>query len=133
MNKIFRVALAGLLALLLSGSFLAQADADLPSGSDPAGNGAYLIAPSDVVKITVYQVPDLTVEARIEDNGTVSYPLLGWSALALGCGIWQLHAFRSPEGTTANLVLGAASLLAAGVMIVYGRYFLKKLKNVSYL
>ena len=77
MNKIFRVALAGLLALLLSGSFLAQADADLPSGSDPAGNGAYLIAPSDVVKITVYQVPDLTVEARIEDNGTVSYPLLG--------------------------------------------------------
>jgi hypothetical protein len=55
------------------------------------------------------------------------------SSLALGCGVWQLHDFRSPGGSTANLVIGIAALLAGGVMIVYGRYFLKKLKNVSYL
>jgi uncharacterized membrane protein len=55
------------------------------------------------------------------------------SSLALGCGVWQLRTFRSPEGSHLNLVIGLAALLAGAVMIVYGRYFLKKLKNVSYL
>jgi hypothetical protein len=55
------------------------------------------------------------------------------SALALGCGVWQWRVFRSPAGSAANLVLGAAAVLVAAAMIVYGRYFLKKLKNVSYL
>jgi hypothetical protein len=55
------------------------------------------------------------------------------SSLALGCGIWQLVSYRSPGGTTANLLIGIASLLVMVGMLVYGHYFLKKLKNVSYL
>ena len=55
------------------------------------------------------------------------------SSLALGCGVWQVRSFHSPGGTAVNLVVGIAALLAGLVMIVYGRYFLKKLKNVSYL
>ena len=31
----------------------------------------------DVVKITVYQNPDLTVEARVSENGQINFPLIG--------------------------------------------------------
>jgi polysaccharide export outer membrane protein len=37
----------------------------------------YRLGAGDVVRITVYQNPDLTLEARIGEGGTVSYPLLG--------------------------------------------------------
>ena len=37
----------------------------------------YHLGPADVVKISVYQNPDLAVEARIADSGQISYPLLG--------------------------------------------------------
>jgi len=37
----------------------------------------YLLGPGDVVKITVYGQPDLTIEAQITDQGTISYPLIG--------------------------------------------------------
>ena len=37
----------------------------------------YLIGPGDSVRITVYQSPDLTLEARVAESGTITYPLLG--------------------------------------------------------
>lgn len=55
------------------------------------------------------------------------------TALALGLGAWQFRAFHSPDGSPVNLVFGVAALLVGAAMLVYGRYFLKKLKNVSYL
>lgn len=47
--------------------------------SGPAGGefGGYRLAPGDRVRITVYQNPDLTVETRLNDAGTLSYPLVG--------------------------------------------------------
>lgn len=42
----------------------------------------YQLGPADVVKISVYQNPDLAVEARIADSGQISYPLLGQVAVA---------------------------------------------------
>ena len=35
------------------------------------------LAPGDQLKITVFQNPDLTLETRVEENGTISYPLIG--------------------------------------------------------
>jgi len=55
------------------------------------------------------------------------------SALCLGFGIWMLRDFRSPEGSTTDLLLGIGSLLSFVALVIYERYFLKKLKNVSYL
>ena len=55
------------------------------------------------------------------------------SALALGCGVWALKDFSSPEGHPSDLIFGLGSLAAAVALILYERYFLKKLKNVSYL
>ena len=55
------------------------------------------------------------------------------SALAFGCGIWGLKDFFSAEGRAWDLVFGLGSLAVGGSLILYERYFLRKLKRVSYL
>jgi polysaccharide export outer membrane protein len=42
----------------------------------------YRLGPGDIVHITVFQNPDLTLDSRISESGLVSYPLLG--AIRLG-------------------------------------------------
>jgi polysaccharide biosynthesis/export protein len=37
----------------------------------------YELGPGDVLKITVFQNLDLTTEARVSENGTISFPLIG--------------------------------------------------------
>lgn len=37
----------------------------------------YVLGPGDVVRVSVYQNQDLTLETRITESGTISYPLLG--------------------------------------------------------
>ena len=37
----------------------------------------YILGTGDVIKVTVYQVPDLSVEARISELGQITFPLLG--------------------------------------------------------
>ena len=55
------------------------------------------------------------------------------SALAFGFGVWAFKNYFSEEGVAMDLVYGIGSTLAGVGLIVYERYFLKKLKNVSYL
>jgi polysaccharide biosynthesis/export protein len=42
-----------------------------------AAVGEYRLGSGDVVRISVYQNPDLTLEGRISEAGSLSYPLLG--------------------------------------------------------
>lgn len=37
----------------------------------------YRIGAQDILKITVYEHPDLTIETRVSENGTITFPLLG--------------------------------------------------------
>ena len=53
--------------------------------------------------------------------------------LAFGFGVWLLRAYRAPEGVTGELVGGVASLACGVGLVVYERYFLKKLKKESFL
>ena len=46
-----------------------------------ADDANYLLGPGDTVKISVYNNPDLTLETRITESGTISFPLLGEVAL----------------------------------------------------
>jgi polysaccharide export outer membrane protein len=46
-----------------------------------ADEANYLLGPGDMLKITVYNNPDLTLETRITETGTISFPLLGEIAL----------------------------------------------------
>ena len=59
--------------------------------------------------------------------------IIASSAVSAGFGIWSLKTYFAEEGGISILWLGVGSLLASVGLIVYGRYFLKKLKNVSYL
>ena len=67
---------AALLAVFLLGSGnLAQAQtATAVAGAAP---NEYRLGSGDVIRVTVFQNPDLTLEGRISEAGVVSYPLLG--------------------------------------------------------
>lgn len=67
-KSLFRAALLSL-ALLFTASANAQATAD------PRGD--YRLGPGDVIRIQVFQQPDLTVEARVSEAGVISFPLVG--------------------------------------------------------
>jgi len=55
------------------------------------------------------------------------------TALAFGCGAWGLKDYCSEGGGAWDLVFGLGCLAAGVGLILYERYFLKKLKKVSYL
>jgi hypothetical protein len=55
------------------------------------------------------------------------------SALAFGCGVWGLCNYWGSEGRLSVLFFGLGSLMAGTGLLLYERYFLKKLRNVSYL
>lgn len=64
---------------LLSGSMAAQ---QIPSPTQ-AGNGpnpafsALKMGPGDLLEISVYRVPELTIKTRIDEQGAVNLPLVG--------------------------------------------------------
>ena len=52
--------------------------------------------------------------------------------LTLGFGVWSLVQFSEAKRPL-DLVFGIGSLLAAVGLVFYGKYVLKKLKDISYL
>ena len=45
--------------------------------SKPATDVDYKLGPGDAIRVQVYQNPDLTVEARVSESGSINYPLIG--------------------------------------------------------
>jgi hypothetical protein len=56
-----------------------------------------------------------------------------FSALCFGCGAWKWRDYVQDHGTKRDLVFGAASVLLGVAVLVYGGYFLKKLKTLKSL
>lgn len=54
------------------------------------------------------------------------------SLLTLGFGVWAVRQY-SVGGEAVNLALGIGSLGSTVVLLVYGVWFLKKLKGTSYI
>ena len=52
--------------------------------------------------------------------------------LTIGFGIWGINEYNH-GGPTADLLMGIGSLFLAAGLIWYGKYFLRKLKHISYL
>lgn len=50
----------------------------------PGGQPNYVLGPGDLVKITVYDQPNLTTEVRVDGDNTISFPLLGQVAVGGG-------------------------------------------------
>lgn len=65
MPNLFRNTIALVLAACTAAAALAAEPPD------------YKLAAGDSIKVQVYQNPDLTLEARVSENGTISYPLVG--------------------------------------------------------
>ncbi len=55
------------------------------------------------------------------------------TALATGFGAWAIRQYVTAQASAGMLALGIASLLLAGALVAYGKYFLRKLKDISYL
>jgi hypothetical protein len=53
-------------------------------------------------------------------------------AVSVFLGIWAFMSYRV-TGARADLIYVVASTLAVIALLWYGRYFLKKLKHISYL
>ena len=70
------LALGAGLAPLAASAQVAAATAVIPAAAE------YRLGSGDVIRINVYQNPDLTIETRVTEAGIVSYPLLG--AIRLG-------------------------------------------------
>ena len=70
-----RTVAACLLALL--GAALVPARAQAPAPAPVAVPLEYRMGAGDVVRIVVFQSPDLSIETRLTESGVVSYPLLG--------------------------------------------------------
>ena len=51
---------------------------------------------------------------------------------ALGFGVWSIVEYQR-TGSAGVLALGIAGFAAAAALVWYGLWFLRKLKNVSYL
>lgn len=49
-------------------------EAATTTGTDSA---EYLITPGDVLRISVFQSPELSLETRVDESGVISYPLIG--------------------------------------------------------
>src|SRR5687768_17120367 len=78
-------------ALLLGLAMAAQAAgpaqratvAPRPTAAPAAEQGAatpsadYRLGPGDQIRVQVYQNPDLSIESRVSENGTINYPLVG--------------------------------------------------------
>jgi polysaccharide export outer membrane protein len=66
--SLFTCALLALLAFACAFSVSAQ-----PAGTQPE----YRLGQGDSIRVVIFQNPDLTVETRVTENGTISYPLVG--------------------------------------------------------
>jgi polysaccharide export outer membrane protein len=65
------------LTVLAPGLALAQAAPAAATAPATAELQEYRIAPGDLIRISVYQSPDLTLETRVDESGAISFPLIG--------------------------------------------------------
>ncbi len=59
--------------------------------------------------------------------------ILAATLLSLFFGTWSIRHYRVGDASLFELILGIASLGLSVLLIGYGRYFLRKLKHISYL
>lgn len=72
--------IALVLGCVLQGNALAQRASPQvahPIVASAAVDTDYVLGPGDVIKITVFQNPDLTTETRVSESGTITFPLIG--------------------------------------------------------
>lgn len=125
------------LALLLGvpGAF-GQANPARAPAALTASVAEYQLGAGDVVRVTVYQNPDLTVETRITENGSISFPLLGTVVIGgrtvsaaekgIADGLRNGNFVRQPQVTVTLLQVRAHQASVLGQVNRPGRYPLEQ-------
>ena len=90
---------AALAAGLLAGAALAQSPSAVANGAV----ADYRLGTGDVIRITVFQNPDLTLETRVTESGMISYPLLGSVRLG-GLGVTAAEKLIADGLSNGNFV-----------------------------
>jgi polysaccharide export outer membrane protein len=88
-----------LCAALLAAPVVVPASAQ----TNPAAASEYRLGAGDVVRISVYQNPDLQLEARVSEAGVISYPLLGSVSIG-GLGVTQAEKLIADGLRNGNFV-----------------------------
>lgn len=92
----------------------------------------YVLGPGDVLKVTVYQNADLTLETRVSEAGSISYPLLnsvkvgGLSVTAaeklIADGLRNGNFLKSPQVNVAVVQVRGHQASVLGLVNKPGRY-----------
>ncbi len=53
--------------------------------------------------------------------------------VCLGVSGWGFEHYRGPHGEGSHMAYGIGGLFCAVILVVYGRYFLKKLRHIPFL
>ena len=94
------------------------------------------LGPGDTVHVTVYQQPDLTVDARITDTGTINFPLLGNvkiggqstfdAANTLANALKDGGYLKAPQVAVALTTVRSRQVSVLGLIVHPGRYPLEE-------
>ena len=131
----------------LSGPVGAQGRAGMPAAAPVSGTAAsvavpmavqtplspqYRLGAGDVIRISVFQNPDLSIEARLSDSGGISYPLLGAVALGgltvaeaeqrIADGLREGNFVRQPQVSLLVLQVRSSQVSVLGQVNRPGRY-----------
>lgn len=116
------------LALL---AFALPLQAQQQSGGDKLG-------PGDAVRITVFQQPDMTTEARVSDRGTVSMPLIGETKVEgatpaeaagrIADALKKGQYLKNPQVNVALTAVRSRQVSVLGMVARPGRYVLEEAK-----
>ena len=119
-------AAAFLLSTAVPASALAQTPVVKPAIAE------YRLGAGDVVRVTVFQNPELTLEARLTEVGQISYPLLGQVRLGglsvteaervLADGLGKGNFIRNPQVTLVVLQVRGSQANVLGQVNRPGRY-----------
>ncbi|MGH8769279.1 MAG: polysaccharide biosynthesis/export family protein, partial [Burkholderiales bacterium] len=102
----------------------------------------YRFGPGDTVRIQVYQNPDLTLETRVTENGTITFPLIGnvkiggltvaAAEVAIADALRLGGYIKQPQVTVMPVLIRSTQVSVLGQVNRPGRYPLETLNiNVS--
>lgn len=66
-----------MVSLLAMNAYSGQNEAVQGQPAQKMEQGDYTLGPGDAIRILVFQNPDLTLETRVNEGGTITYPLIG--------------------------------------------------------
>ena len=102
------------------------------------GQQADKLGPGDAIRVTVFQQPDMTTEARVSDRGTISMPLIGEVKVAgstsseagnvIADALKKGQFLKNPQVNVALTAVRSRQVSVLGMVARPGRYVLEDAK-----